>query len=118
MPATATAPVALDHLNRYTGGSRSLNEEVLRLFEGQCFALVDQMQNLAGSENAKAWHDVAHTLKGASRGIGAFALADAAAAAETHGPSAAATQAALADLKDAASAVHAFILAFLENAAE
>lgn len=113
MPAPATLPVSLEHLDRYTGGNRDLNEEVLRLFEGQCFALVEQLEALAGSENGKAWHDVAHTLKGASRGIGAFALADAAAAAEVQGPSAEATQQRLAELKDAAASVHAFIVDFL-----
>ena len=81
---TAGRPIDLDHLNRYTGGDATLNEQILRLFEDQCASTLDKLDTLA-KENAagsKAWHELAHTLKGAARGVGVFALADVAAEAE------------------------------------
>lgn len=106
--------VDLAHLDRYTGGDQAINAEVLSLFEGQCFGLVDQLDAMIGADNAKAWHQAAHTLKGAARGIGAFALADAAQVAEAAGPARTeATLAAITRLKETASAVHSFITAFL-----
>ena len=113
--STASCAVALDHLNRYTGGNRDLNEEILRLFEGQCLALVGQLEALAGGEDGRAWHVAAHTLKGASRGIGAFALEDAAQSEEAEGPNAAATAEALVRLRNAGAEVQAFITAYLAN---
>lgn len=83
MLATQTRDaVDLAHLDRYTGGVRALNEEVLRLFETQCGAMLGDLETAASSHDAKAWKILTHTLKGAARGIGAGALADAAAAAE------------------------------------
>jgi HPt (histidine-containing phosphotransfer) domain-containing protein len=67
---TAGRPIDLDHLNRYTGGDAALNEQILRLFEDQCTSTLEKLDALA------------HTLKGAARGVGAFALADVAAEAE------------------------------------
>jgi len=81
---TAGRPIDLDHLNRYTGGDAALNEQILRLFEDQCASTLDKLDTLAKENGAgsKAWHELAHTLKGAARGVGAFALADVAAEAE------------------------------------
>jgi HPt (histidine-containing phosphotransfer) domain-containing protein len=81
-PDAVEGAVDLDHLDRYTGGERALNEEVLRLFEGQCAALSSDLNGAVTAADAKAWHLITHTLKGAARGIGADALADAAADAE------------------------------------
>ena len=39
----ADAPVDLSHLARYTGGDRTLNTEILRLFNGQLNSMVDQL---------------------------------------------------------------------------
>jgi HPt (histidine-containing phosphotransfer) domain-containing protein len=71
--------VDLAHLDRYTGGARSLNEEVLRLFDCQCADLVANLEAAAAGDDAREWRTITHTLKGAARGIGANALADAAA---------------------------------------
>jgi HPt (histidine-containing phosphotransfer) domain-containing protein len=79
--ATATA-IDLDHLDRYTGGERMLNEEVLRLFDCQCSDLVAHLEAAAMGADASEWKLITHTLKGAARGIGANQLADAAAEAE------------------------------------
>jgi len=80
----AERPIDLDHLNRYTGGNRGLNEEILRLFEDQCAAMLARLEELVKEDGAggKSWHEVTHTLKGAARGVGAFELADVAAEAE------------------------------------
>ena len=114
MSKPALRPVDLGHLDRYTGGSRSLNEEILRLFNVQCREMVARLEGLAGSSDAKSWHEATHTLKGAARGVGAFALADAAAAAEETGPSdREAALECLARLRNRAEAVESFIAGFL-----
>ena len=76
--------VDLDHLNRYTGGDAGLNEEILRLFENQTVAMLARLETLAWEEGAggKTWREITHGLKGAARGVGAFALGDIAAEAE------------------------------------
>src|SRR5512139_596734 len=81
---TAERPIDLEHLNRYTGGNRSLNEEILRLFEDQCITTLARLEELANTEGpgGKSWRELTHTLKGAARGVGAFPLADIAAEAE------------------------------------
>ena len=75
-------PVDLAHLSRYTGGDLELNAEVLKLFVGQAEQLIARLRIHLDRADAKGWHDVTHSLKGAARGIGAFELADIAAAAE------------------------------------
>jgi HPt (histidine-containing phosphotransfer) domain-containing protein len=109
-------PVDLDHLDRYTGGDRAINREILLLFETQCREMIAKLEHLSSGENdAKSWHHIAHTLKGAARGIGAFALGDAAAEAEKTGSEKDATLAALQRLKHTSAAVHVFIADFLKN---
>jgi HPt (histidine-containing phosphotransfer) domain-containing protein len=78
--------VDLAHLDRYTGGDRALNKEVLRLFDSQCDDMLSELESAANGGDARAWHMAAHTLKGASRGVGAHALAKAAADAEHVDP--------------------------------
>ena len=80
------APVDLSHLARYTGGDRALNAEILRLFDGQVSEMVGQLLGLLDQRDAKKWREVTHTIKGAARGVGAFAMGDAAAAAEPVDP--------------------------------
>ncbi|MBV9905684.1 MAG: Hpt domain-containing protein, partial [Alphaproteobacteria bacterium] len=75
-----TAVVDLEHLARYTGGDRAINAEILRLFDGQATELVARLNSILAARDAKSWKEVTHTLKGAARGIGAFPMADAAAA--------------------------------------
>jgi HPt (histidine-containing phosphotransfer) domain-containing protein len=109
--------VDLNHLARYTGGDEALNAEVLRLFETQTSELVERLQAILNSRDAKSWKEVTHTLKGAARGIGAFKMADAAAFAEPIDPVRDRGNAslAIAALKTSADAVQAFIKAYLER---
>lgn len=87
MSVTApTRPVDLDHLARYTGGDRTLDSEVLTLFVGQAEQLIAKLRIHLDKQDAKGWHLATHSLKGAARGVGAFALANAAAAAEALDP--------------------------------
>ena len=79
---TSGQPIDLEHLARYTGGDRALNAEILKLFDGQVTEMVGQLRGILASRDAKRWREVTHTIKGAARGVGAFAMGDAAAAAE------------------------------------
>ena len=80
--AAQSRPVDMDHLARYTGGDAALNAEVLQLFAGQSAELVARLHSVLDARNAREWKEITHSLKGAARGIGAFAFADAAARAE------------------------------------
>lgn len=75
-----SAPVLdREHLAQYTGGDAALEAELFSLLEGQIQALTEV---LATTRDEGAWRTAAHTLKGASRGVGAMALGDACAEAE------------------------------------
>jgi HPt (histidine-containing phosphotransfer) domain-containing protein len=76
-------PIDLQHLARYTGGDASLDAEILQLFETQSALMLKQIQTALETLDTGAWRQVLHQLKGAARGIGAFALADIAAHAES-----------------------------------
>jgi HPt (histidine-containing phosphotransfer) domain-containing protein len=82
----ADAPVDLVHLARYTGGDRTLNAEILRLFDGQLGDMVGQLLTVLQQRDARKWREITHTIKGAARGVGAFAMGDAAATAEPVDP--------------------------------
>src|ERR1700740_2263169 len=111
----ASAAVDLAHLARYTGGDAALNAEILRLFDSQASELVSRLQSILDARDARSWKEVTHTLKGAARGIGAFGLGDAAAAAEPIDPSADSRTAAVAleALQTRTSAVQVFIRSYL-----
>ncbi|HVU20598.1 MAG TPA: Hpt domain-containing protein [Rhizomicrobium sp.] len=111
----ASAVVDLTHLARYTGGDAALNAEILRLFDSQASELVVRLKAILEARDAKSWKEVTHTLKGAARGIGAFSLGDAAAAAEPIDPSADNRTAAVAleALLSKTSAVQYFIKDYL-----
>ena len=80
------APIDLSHLARYTGGEKALNTEILKLFDGQITEMVGQLRTVLKARDAKRWREITHTIKGAARGVGAFAMGDAAAAAEPVDP--------------------------------
>lgn len=108
------AAIDLDHLARYTGGEKQLNAEVLRLFNGQIAQMVAELNALLASPNSKRWREVTHSIKGAARGVGAFAMGDVAAHAEPVDPAnAPAAKAALQKLENEASTVRAFIETYL-----
>ena len=74
-----TGAVDFGHLEAYAAGDEALVEEVLGLFRQQ---VEIWMRLIDPRGEAGAWRDGAHTLKGASLGVGAFDLARACAAAE------------------------------------
>lgn len=74
-----SAPIDLEHLNRYVFGDTALLAEVLGIFREQLETFRNQM---SPSMDAEAWRLAAHTLKGAARGVGAWALGEAAERAE------------------------------------
>jgi HPt (histidine-containing phosphotransfer) domain-containing protein len=78
--ATDGAGSAIDrgHLSRMTFGDRSLEREVLNLFDRQAAILIERMRG--GGPSAVA--TLAHTLKGSAAGIGASRVAQTASAAE------------------------------------
>ena len=109
-----TAVVDLEHLARYTGGDRAINAEILRLFDGQATELVARLQTILAARDAKSWKEVTHTLKGAARGIGAFPMADAAAALERADLADQGSAASgIAELERRSTAVQAFIKTYL-----
>lgn len=68
---TAATVIDEDHLDRQTFGDRDLVREVLTMFLDQCTIEGARLSHLAPSERSA----LAHRLKGAARGIGAFPLA-------------------------------------------
>lgn len=106
--ASASKPVDMDHLARYTGGDVAVQAEVFALFREQA---VLWMRLLEPDATDDAWSSAAHTMKGAARGIGAFALGDACEAAEgLMGPEARVRRSVAAqDVRTALNAVLEFI---------
>jgi len=74
----ASAAIDRKHLARMTFGEKSLEHEVLMLFDRQCVLLLQRMR--AGE--AAVLGTLAHTLKGSARGVGAWGVARAAAECE------------------------------------
>lgn len=68
-------PVLLDlqHLARQTLGIATLRSEVLGMFETE---LAGFAEALRAAPDARTWQRLAHTMKGVSMNLGAFALAD------------------------------------------
>lgn len=84
---TGVEPVIdLSHLARMTFGDRSLERELLELFDRQASLLVARMR----ASDAPVVATLAHTLKGSASGIGAGNVARAARAAELAAGAAAA----------------------------
>jgi HPt (histidine-containing phosphotransfer) domain-containing protein len=79
-PPLAPSEPALDlaHLSRMTLGDSGLEREVLDLFDRQADALLARM----ASEEPRKVAELAHALAGSASGIGAWRVAEAAAAVE------------------------------------
>ncbi len=75
---TSSAPIDLVHLARQTMGDRVLETELLDLFARQARQIVERLRSSAPSAESFWRADLAHTLKGSARTVGAFAVADAA----------------------------------------
>lgn len=80
MSAAAKA-VDYEHLRSQAAGNIDVMREVLGLFDTHCEQVLAELEN---AQDAKAWKQWTHTLKGSARGVGAFAVAEAAAEAERH----------------------------------
>lgn len=108
------ATIDLEHLAKYTGGEKDLNGEILRLFDSQIASMVTELNGLLASRDAKRWREIAHTIKGAARGVGAFEMGEAAARAEPVNPAdSAQARAAVQKLEEEAQTVRAFIATYL-----
>jgi HPt (histidine-containing phosphotransfer) domain-containing protein len=103
-------PIDLDHLARMTLGDAALEHEVLAMFAEQSAHLISAMAALPAETAA-----LAHKLKGSARGIGAFAVADAAARLEAALRAGDKPASALAALKEAVGEARAAIEAILHR---
>ncbi len=74
--APAACPIDLVHLARQTLGDRSLEMELLSLFERQAGHVLDRI--VAEPADRKTLGDLGHTLRGSARAIGANRVAAAA----------------------------------------
>ncbi len=72
-------PIDFEHLRRYTLGDEGLEWEVLALFLTQAKIYLLRLRE---ARNEKIWRETAHTIKGSARAIGAWHVAEVAAAAE------------------------------------
>jgi HPt (histidine-containing phosphotransfer) domain-containing protein len=84
-------PIDREHLRRQTGGDAAVARDVLRLFRDVAAA---DVARLLESGEADERRRLAHKIRGAALGVGAFALAEAAGRIES-GPSSADAEAAL-----------------------
>ena len=108
----AERPIDLVHLAKQTFGERDLEAELLRLFDRQAAQIVARLSDPVMPD--RRWRsDLAHTLKGSARAIGAFGVAS---AAESYEACCAANddlESALSDLAETVSAAHLAIDALL-----
>jgi HPt (histidine-containing phosphotransfer) domain-containing protein len=103
-------PIDLDHLARMTLGDADLEHEVLAMFAEQSTRLIAAMAALPADAAA-----LAHKLKGSARGIGAFAVAEAAASLEAAIRTGNNPPRAFTELKEAVAEVRAAIEAMLQR---
>jgi HPt (histidine-containing phosphotransfer) domain-containing protein len=75
-------PVDLVHLARHTFGDADLEREVLQLFVTQSRIYLNRLKE---ARDVEQWRRATHTIKGSARGIGAWAVAEKAQAAELLG---------------------------------
>jgi HPt (histidine-containing phosphotransfer) domain-containing protein len=91
----ALPEIDLVHLARQTDGDEALEAELLAMFDVQSEKLMARLRLAEVGAQAKA--DIAHRLKGSALAIGAWRVAKAATAAETHFAKAASGACALGD---------------------
>lgn len=108
--APIDSPLDLDHLSRMTLGDPDLEQEVLAMFAEQAARLIAAMAAQPADTSM-----LAHKLKGSARGIGAFAVADAAAGLEMAIRTGHNSSDAFAALKEAVAEVRAAIAAILKH---
>jgi HPt (histidine-containing phosphotransfer) domain-containing protein len=111
-PAAPAAAIDRSQLTRMTRGDRSLEREVLQLFDRQAAILIERMR----SGDPAVIGSLAHTLKGSAVGIGAQRVARAAEEAEfSAGAGAAECRRALDLLAQAADEARALIAELLRE---
>jgi HPt (histidine-containing phosphotransfer) domain-containing protein len=103
----ARPPIDLVHLARATDGDESLESELLAMFDRQSAKLAERVTFADLPRRARA--DIAHRLRGSALAIGAFDVADAAAAVETAFEGEGETEAALVALATAVARARAAI---------
>lgn len=83
LPRSALPPIDFVHLARQSLGDRDLEVELLRLFERQAARIAEELAMPDLSRGARGERlDLAHTLKGSARAVGAVGVAEACAAYE------------------------------------
>jgi hypothetical protein len=112
-PPLAPGEPAIDraHLARMTHGERDLEREVLQLYATQADLLLGRM----GQASTPAVGALAHTLSGSSRGVGAWQVAEAAAAVEADAAEGRDTAASVARLASAIRAAQVHIVELIRN---
>ncbi|MGQ0685400.1 Hpt domain-containing protein [Bradyrhizobium sp.] len=103
-------PIDFAHLSRMTLGDPALECEVLTMFVAQSARMLDQLASLPPEAG-----NIAHTLKGSARAIGAFAVAEAAARLEAAVGKAGSAAVALERLRDAVAEAKGAIDVFLRR---
>jgi HPt (histidine-containing phosphotransfer) domain-containing protein len=106
-------PLDREHLRRMALGDLALEREVLEMFVAQASRLVDA--GALADASAKEASVMAHTLKGSAQSIGAFGVADHAAALEAALQRGEEPTQALAGLRDAVAQARTAIEAILRN---
>ena len=81
--ASFERPIDLVHLARQTLGDRALEQEILSLYVKQARSLLARIEQCGCGRDRS---DLAHTLKGSSRAVGAWQVAQAAEAVEIVPP--------------------------------
>lgn len=79
MSSANNAAIDYAHLKVQAADDTNVMREVLALFLVHTEQVLEQ---LSVASDERTWKQLTHTLKGSARAVGAFALADAAAAAE------------------------------------
>lgn len=77
-PLGAAPVLDLVHLSLQSLGDRALETELLRLFDRQCRQIMERLCGETGRGERRWLGDLAHTLKGSARAVGARRVAAAA----------------------------------------
>jgi len=108
----AIPAIDLVHLARQSDGDEALEAELLAMFDAQAAKLAARLDRPEVGAQAKA--DIAHRLKGSALAVGAWRVAEAATATESHFARVAAGEAShddpLIELQDAVEAARGAIL--------
>ncbi|MGQ4273083.1 Hpt domain-containing protein [Terrihabitans sp. B22-R8] len=78
-PLSVERPLDRDHLSRKTSGDRALEREVLGIFRRQARQVLFQLEAMTDPRNRA---QIAHSLNGSAKGVGAWRVAEAAEALE------------------------------------